>query len=882
MNPYVFHCSQPTERSLRDVGGKANSLLLLKQKGVPVPDFFCVSAQAFTEALAPIRRQLMACLAACEYEEYRSLSATSTQIRELIIACPLPDRIGAALNNALDMLPEGERLSVRSSATNEDGDSCSFAGQLGTWLNLKKPEVEAHVRACWASAFEPGVLTYMHRMQRDPLSNPVGVVVQCMVHAVTAGVLFQADPQGDLPTLVIAAGYGLGEGVVSDKVDTDLYRYNKLTHEWTLDIHEKKHRVDYGEHGGTQIYPVELAQQCQPALTATQRERLLQVSRQISHCYDRYQDIEWAFDQSGTLYILQSRPITTLPRGKERVFDNSNIIESYPGVVLPMTFSLFHRDYYLCIQDALRRFGAPASVIARRDEVLQHLVGYIHGRAYYNLGNWYQTLLVVPFFRGHIIRWFEQMIGSNGTFNDETNDLKIPAREQLQMQVSFPLHFIANLLRHDRLIHEYFNVTAHLRQEFEALSLENAASDELIGVLDSLSRRFMKQLGIPILNDFFAMIFMALTREQFRRAGLPNADHLLNQLLSHQHIESTRPVISVQKLVTTVREQPALFKALSEWVNEACALHCEALYRQLDQHGFTPFREQLQQHIERYGHRSPKELIMEAETFRENPLPLLQLILESARNTPYTTRETDDVETHFAQHLTHCRTKPLLKWLLKKTRQVVAHREATRLDRGLHFSFYRRLLHRIGERLVEECALSDPRDVFYLTLPELDAYRTGCSPSQDLKGLVQYRRQQAAQWLAHTPQERLVCCGSVYANRIPERVHASFADNGDIKGTGCSKGEITTQACIVKNPTEVPDIKGKILVSETTDPGWVFLMVMSGGLISERGSLLSHTAIIGRELGIPTIVGVKDATHLIPEGATISMNGQTGCVHIHG
>lgn len=882
MNAYVIHCNEARDFATGDVGGKASSLLQLKHHGVPVPDFFCVSARAFTETLAPLRPHIASCLAACRHDDFRSLAETATQIQALINASPLPDRIATALDNALGTLPDGERLSVRSSAANEDGATCSFAGQLGTWLNLDKAGVVAHLRACWASAFAPGILTYMHRMQRDPLSNPVGVVVQRMVRSVSSGVLFQADPQGALHTLVIAAGYGLGEGVVSDKVEADLYRYNKLTHEWSLTIKEKRHRMDYTDGCGIQVYPVELRQQRDHVLTPAQREQLLRVSRQIGKIYNHYQDIEWAFDQVGTLYILQSRPITTLPKGQERVFDNSNIMESYPGVVLPMTFSLFHRDYYLCIQDALRRFGAPASVIARRDDALQHLVGYIQGRAYYNISNWYRTLLVVPFFKRRIITWFEQMIGSDGSFDDDLNDLKITAWEQLQMQITFPLCFIANLLQHDQRIREYFKVTTKLRQEFETLSLESAASDELIGALDSLSRRFMKQLGIPILNDFFAMIFMALTRDQFRQAGLPDAEHLLNQLLGHQHIESTRPVISLRNLVDTACRQPALIDVLQRLLKDACVQQCETLYRQLDQKGFSAFREQLQQHIDRYGHRSPKELIMEADTFRENPLPLLQLIIESAQTTPQQTRHTEAPETQYAQQLKHCRRKPLLHWLLNKTRKFVAHREATRLDRGLHFSFYRRLLHRIGERLVEEHSLSQAQDVFYLTLPELDAYRTGCSPNQDLKGLVQYRQQQAEQWRARTPAGRLVCSGSVYANRIAERGYASLPDNGEIKGTGCSEGEITTQACIIKNPTAVPDIKGKILVSETTDPGWVFLMVMSGGLISERGSLLSHTAIIGRELGIPTIVGVKDATQLIPEGATISMNGQTGWVHIHG
>lgn len=881
MTPYVIHAGNYLANSSVGVGGKARNLFHLQQHGLPVPEFICISSRAFAASIQAVFHEIKGLLGDCVYDDQQQVAQTSAQIKALVMGCELPREALGELQARMKSLGRWDSFSVRSSAANEDAANSSFAGQLSTWLHVAADEIADKVKACWASAFDPGILVYMHRMQRDPLGNEVSVIVQRMVAAKSAGVMFQADPHGAIHKEVIAAGYGLGEGVVADKVESDLYYFDKLNGEWELQVNEKLRLIGYGAAGGTEEFAVAADKQNEPVLSAAQRQDLIRHSAQIARIYSHYQDIEWAFDERDRLYILQARPITTIPQGYDRVFDNSNIIESYPGVVLPMTFSVLHLDYYHCIKDALLRCGAPASTVQKRDDVLQHLVGYLRGRSYYNISNWYRTLLLVPFFKQKIIKYFEQMIGSEGSFADELDDQKLTAWERVQLLVRFPLFFARNLLRHDRLIKEYFAITTGIRTEFERLDLERLSSDQLIGHLVRFSKRFMKSMSIPILNDFFAMIFMAVTREQFKRVGIPDAENLLNRLLSNQQIESTKPVVSMIALAETVKNDAALTQTLGQIMARAENNEMATVYRLLNQAGHGVFQRQLQTHLELYGHRSPKELIMEVDTFRESPFHLLQIVLASGTTTLLDRKGQDDPDQLFNSHLERVRGKGLLKWLLKKTRQTVAYREATRLDRGLHFSFFRSTLHHLGRRFVEEKVLEQPRDVFYLTLDELDAYRKGCSPNNDLKGLVAYRKRQAEDWLQQDPEDRVFTCGTVYANSIPQKTVGFQAGSGTLRGTGCSSGVITAEARVIRNPNGEADVKGKILVSESTDPGWVFLMVISAGLISERGSLLSHTAIIGRELGIPTIVGVKNATKLIQDGGSISINGTTGEIHIH-
>jgi len=511
---------------------------------------------------------------------------------------------------------------------------------------------------------------------------------------------------------------------------------------------------------------------------------------------------------------------------------------------------------------------------------LRHLVGYVNGRAYYNISNWYRTLLAVPFLKERIIGYFEQMIGSDGAHEKDLNDIQATPLERWQLAAGFTFQFFSNLIQHDRLIRKYFVTTEQIKSEFEAIDLREQSSDQLIGYLSHFAARFMKSLSIPIVNDFFAMIFMALTKEQFKQSGVPDADKLLSKLLANQHIDSRKPVESLRALVRDLRQDSKLHAALNSLLIDPTNNETGRIGAALKANGYPEFAEKLNRHLSDYGHRSPKELIMEADTYRENPFHLLRILLESSTSGERESSNNADLEKQWAADLKTQRRGWLLKWLLNRTRKAIAYREATRLDRGLHFSFFRTLLREIGNRLVDEGVLSDSRDVFYLTLNELDEFRKGCSANGDLQGLVAYRKAQAQKWKSREQEGKLFTRGTVYANIIPG-IAATWSDNVHaLKGTGCSEGIVTATTRTVVDPNYQADVRGKILVSESTDPGWVFLMTISAGLVCERGSLLSHTAIIGRELGIPTIVGVKGATKYIADGSEITMNGESGEIEL--
>ena len=894
MNNYIIYANGDTHKfnniltdQYADVGGKAKNLLHLKRHGLPVPDFICLNTYAYLDSIKSAKSEIQQQIDSCDFKDFNAIAHVSETCKKLVYTCGLLPDVKSALARSMNSLQQWPFFSVRSSATNEDSSNNSFAGQLQTFLHVKKEDIEQRVLDCWASAFDPGVLSYLHRLNINPLDNPIAVVVQRMVNAESSGVLFQASPDGDVSKKMVVAGYGLGEGIVADKVESDLYIWDKFKRTWSLTINHKTKKIQADEQGGIQQKDISEELGNKPVLSDSDLKELIHHSEKIAVIYDHYQDIEWSFDESGKLYILQSRPITTIPKGMTRGFDSSNIAESYPGVISPATFSLLHRDYYRCVKGVLAFFGVPSSVLAKRDYDLRRLVGYIDGHAFYNINNWYRTLLLSPFFKTKIVNYFEEMIGSEGSYFKELNHNDLTLYEKAKLSLSFPFAFIKNTITHKWHINHYFKQAEKLEKAFLSKNLNALSSDELIGYLDRYSKKFTELLSIPILNDFYTMIFMSLSREVLQKVGADNAGELLNRLLIEQKVESSKPVESLQSLTDIVRDDLALGRYLESLMNDnstdkSQCYSVSELLELLQQHGYSHFGDSFVKHIERYGHRCPKELILEHQTFRENPQQLLKIIISSAKSEDIKRNtERGGADHELATLLSGNRWKRLIIWLINRTKQSIAYREATRLDRGLHFSFFRQIYNQIGGHLQNQGLIEAKDDVFMLSIDELEAFRSGCTPDDDLKSLIAHRHGQEKKWLKKDPQERIFTSGVVYANSIPMRSSQTLSNKNDIAGLGCSEGVVTAKALCVSNPNDVTNIEGRILISETTDPGWVFLMNMSAGLISERGSLLSHTAIIGRELGIPTIVGVKNASRIITSGETITMDGKTGQVYRH-
>ena len=313
------------------------------------------------------------------------------------------------------------RFAVRSSASAEDGGERSFAGQFATVLGVPRSKLSSAIDTVRASCRSEVVLAYCREHGVDPSQLQMNVIVQEMVESVTSGVAFAVDfKTGSRRAVTVSAVRGLGEGLVSELAEADTFVVRGDVVEST--ISEKEHAVRYAANGGTERVVLTGAERTDPVLSVAQAKRVAEVVQEISRAFGRPQDVEWAFSADGSLRVLQTRPITTLaslpdPDEEAVLWDNSNIVESYPGITLPLTFSFARGVYSAVYRQFCRALGVEQSLIDANPDAFE-MLGHWHGRFYYNLRNWYRVLMMLPGYRINA-PFMETMMGVKEPLRDK-------------------------------------------------------------------------------------------------------------------------------------------------------------------------------------------------------------------------------------------------------------------------------------------------------------------------------------------------------------------------------------------------------------------------------------------------------------------------------
>jgi phosphohistidine swiveling domain-containing protein len=827
--------------SPREVGGKAWNLLRLRRHGFRVPPFWILPRDAFDAA--------------------GIIGGAARRV---------PPALGSELIAAL---PEGRLFAVRSSAVGEDSRLHSFAGVLDSILNVPRAEVPEAVERVWASALSARALLYRQRKGLTVEQTATAVIVQEMVQPVCAGVLFTRDPADGARRIVVSAGLGLGQGVVSDAVETDTYRMGWDDDLVSSDVRVKRSRVVLADprRGGTR--EEEVHDSGEPALRAPQVRQLRDLGRDVEQALQGPQDVEWAYDAGERLVVLQARPIVGGSRsgaGPRRIWDNANVVESYPGLTLPLTFSFASRSYRRAFARAAESF------LGRRarpsPHVYESLIGLIDGRVYYNLLAWYEMFSYLPGADRYRESW-DRLIG----VTERATPPPAPAASWMARAGTLAAS-LAILIRVKSLRPRFFARFDALRGRFQGVGSSEATAEEVVTIFRELEEDAASFWHLTLHNDFCALKYhqwLALLLERW----CPGADQgVLNALLAgHETVESVDPLRSLIALVEAVRVDDAgreLFRG------EDDRMIWDAVDGDPRWHAL---RDAFRKHIAAFGDRSVGELKLETVTFEEDPPRLVGLVkhylslglaatdLESRRAKSTLAGEPGfhPVRGQF-QRLVFAR-------VLDRARAAVRAREDMRLARTRLFGMVRRLFRRLGKLLAEEGLLEAPRDVHYLTVGELIDFVRATGVTRDITDLVTLRKAEYARFAKAAAPPRMETTGIPRSNplRAPETVREPTAL---LKGTGCSAGIASGRATVVLDPQRAVAGRDSILVAATTDPGWIFLMMSAAGIVVERGSLLSHTAIIGRELGIPTVVGAAGATTLIPQGAALRIDGSTGDV----
>lgn len=797
------------------VGGKGATLMRLVALGFDVPPFLVVEPAAFatTETEAEMQPALLAKLATVGPGPY----------------------------------------AVRSSAREEDGSEASHAGQFLSVLNVPAGDVPAAARQVFESGNAASVADYRSSRNLVADGGAPAVVVQQMVDARCAGVIFTADPvSGRRDRIVVSAIAGLADSLVGGEEDGERYLVAKAD-------------------GGVLQRPQEAS------LTEADLKALHALALQAEQAFGAPQDMEWAF-AGERLHLLQARPITThlrvepVPDDVPVVLDNSNIVESYPGLVSPLTFSFAQYAYARVYRAFMRLVGIDRRTIERNAALFDNLLTRVDGRVYYNLGNWYRALALLPGFASNSAN-MELMMGVSEPLPAElVAAMAPPPQSRLRRFLGIARVAIAlggESLRLGRTKKGFYERLAAALAE-PASALDTKPLTALAAEYRRIEADLLDRWDAPLVNDFLCMIAFGASRKLMQSWGGDAGLALHNDIMIGQgDIVSAEPAQRIRAMGKLLAADPALVAELEAGRGEGIDTRPE-------------LKLAVAEYLDRFADRCPEELKLESVTLDRDPSPLYRAMAAGAAvGTSHPLERVDPdiaLRTLFKGHPLR---RAVARLVLGIAKRRVRDRENLRFERTRIFGRGRRLFRAAGAQFHALGLLDSPDDVFMLTVAEVLGAIEGFAVSHDLAALARLRRaEMTAAATRPDPPERLSLHGAVamVGEATPAAANRPADTATERQGVGCSAGTVRATARVVADPRTGSLRRGEILVARHTDPGWIALFTNASAIVVERGSPLSHSAIVARELGIPCVVALKGAMDWITDGETIEVDGATGQV----
>ncbi|GIE97122.1 rifamycin-inactivating phosphotransferase [Paractinoplanes rishiriensis] len=835
---YVLNLSE-AGGEISVVGGKGAHLgTLMRIDGVRVPPGFCVTTDAFRQIMTsvPLDRG----------------GTDSAGLRRAVETAPVPDDLAAAILGAVD---DQVAYAVRSSATAEDLPTASFAGQQDTYLNVIGPAaVLDHVRRCWASLFTDRAVAYRRRHGIDDREVQMAVVVQQMVVPDASGILFTADPvTGNRRVTSVDAGFGLGEALVSGLVNPDVFkvRDGEIV---TRTIATKQLALHARPAGGTEERAIEPARRDQPALTDEQVVRLAALGRRIEAHFGRPQDIEWCLAGDGFL-IVQSRPITTLfpvpaaADGENRVYVSVGHQQMMTDPMKPLGYSMWqltalapmHEAGGRLFVDVTQRLGAPAS----RSALLA-----VMGRG-------------DPSIRAAL----ETVVDFVAPLPDPPPPATRPAAPE---PVATDPAIVTELIERSEAS------VAELRRE-----VAKRSGPALFDFLPAAFEEHKRALGDPlsfqaIMAGMEATWWLNDHLEEW--LGERNAADTLT--LSAPGNITSEMGLGLLDVADAIRPHPDVVAFLEE-------VRDEDFLDDLPQvPGGTAARDALESYLDRYGVRCVGEIDITRPRWIERPTTLLPVILDNVRNfEPGAAHRRFEQGRQAAEQkaqevlvrlsaLPDGESRALeTERMIDRLRTFIGYREYPKYAIVSRYYVYKEALLREAENLVGAGVLRSIEDAFYLTFQELqEAVRTKKADG----ALISRRREDFRSYRALTPPPVLTSDGEA----VTGAHHRDDVPDGALAGLPVSAGTVEGRARVVLDMAQADLQPGDILVTAYTDPSWTPVLVTVAGLVTEVGGLMTHGAVIAREYGLPAVVGVHRATHLIQDGQRIRVHGSGGYVEL--
>ena len=836
-------CTAKEGLELNKVGGKAFNLARLSLNDFNVPPFIILDTDEFWNFLAK------------DKERYKELllnynASSLSEIRKLIenkeFSLISKERIKTKLD---EVFKSHGKIIIRSSATDEDGNNYSFAGMMESYPDLSiEDDVFGYIKKCYLSCFSDRAMEYraLNKLIDEELS--MAVIIQSMVESDFSAVAFTTDPQTNDPDeVLISVVKGTGEKLVSGEENSDDY---------VVDAQGDVRRLSGSLDIDKRII-----------------REIADIGKKIEESYDkkRARDIEIAIkDQK--VYVLQERPISAyshIDKGQFRtIYDNSNIIESYSGVTTPLTFSFAREVYEKVYRQTLNNFFISQEDIESIKEDLANMICFYQNKVYYRLNSWYKMTALYPGYNKNK-KYMENMMGVK-------LELKEGKAKQKLRLFRIYLRFIHKLLRIKKDSLLFVDKFERITKDHFNNSFENYTNKGLVDLYRQLEENILDDFTTPITNDMGAMVFLGILNDALKKKKLSDYEGLLSKVLAKQgNVESLKQSIALIDLVNYINNDTQL---KSYYQNT----EIEKIIEELDKD--NKINKQIKEYIYKYGSRAMEELKLETVTLFQDPRFLIQTIKNylNMEKIPavYSDEEFDikDFYKHFSLF-----EKLYIKPVTEITKYFVKNRELLRLRRTYIYSIVRNIFLRMGQNFKEEGIIENARDIFFMNKNEaFDIASFGIVGYEDIRTQIEERKKEYEINKEKECYERMYFYGEVKEeNMLPiyARQEIISQDLNTLQGVAGGGRVVEGIVKYVKEPEEA-DIEGYILMAKRTDPGWTVLFPMAKAVIIERGSVLSHSAVIAREMGLTLVVGIRGLTSRVKDGMRVRVDGIKGTVEI--
>ncbi|MCX8181512.1 MAG: PEP-utilizing enzyme [Candidatus Methanomethyliaceae archaeon] len=889
---YAIDLAHVTKDHSGKVGHKAANLGELLCYGFSVPVGFVVNTDAYSFFLKENNLEKLINSTIIDLpSDPHSLEKISKKIQTMIENAELPTEIADEIITHYKALPT-QNVAVRSSATSEDLPQESFAGQMETFLNIKgENNLLKQIKRCYASLWTSRAIAYRNKSKIPHDALKMAVIVQVMVKAKSSGVLFTADPvYSERTRLVIESNFGLGESLVSGRVAPDRFIVSRSGEQLKIiarEIGTKSHFTDLNKLSGLDYLELDPEKRRLPSLKDEEILKLAELGCTIEKLFGCPQDIEWAVSEDGMIFILQTRPITSLFKvapEDEIVWSRGYSDDYWNDPVTPLFFGLLGDHLTNVVNIELNKImGYSAQGLKNMDQLLR-----LHrAHVYFNLEVLKKKVEyeIPPFLRNEdILNYFPDGGGPYGKETIKNLPFRLRKRiiAELRVMLFDPQGSIIKTAKayqkwtkdkFEPFLENFDSRMAELDKKRCLLEYLNLAKE-----LDQLMVGHFRlvRYGIPVHNigmNLMAQYLLArflgkdvsLTRYPLLISGLEHKTSETNDRIKKLALKANSSA-KVKKIILEVPSD-RLFETLSSAMDSEIMAFMQELRSFIKDFGVRGFTR------EPYYPRwcEAPQYIFDV---------LKSLIKEDGKivNDSENLKKQKETEKEIEQMIKSLRFG-WFKWkifsiILGFARKYIVFREDQRFNLDRWITMNRRIYLKIGEILKDKGILQDANEIFFLTKEEIQKLCSDGCCYDELKNLLISIEKRKIEFLK-------------YENTTPPKFLQGMREFNDpvcdhkktLKGIPASQGLITAPIRVLKSIEEIPQVRaGEIIVVPRTDPGWTPVFCKIGGLITETGGILSHGAVVSREYGIPAVTNIPNACQIFKTGQVVTIDGTNGTV----